>query len=205
MDSVMEVLIATVLSVGGLMTSWASYQAALWDGEQAAHYSHANALRVMASRVRLEADERRGLQMMLFNSWLQAKARDDATLAAFYERRFPPDMRPAVNAWLLLHPLKDPTAPPSPFAMPAYRPDGMAEATRLEGEADATFEHGQSDNRISDLFTQGAVYMATAMFFGGIGQVFRMRSVRVGLLAVAIVACAIGLSRIVSLPLLKPG
>jgi hypothetical protein len=204
-DSWMEVVIAVVLSAGGLMTSWASYQAALWDGQQAAHYSRANALRVMATRARLEADSRRAIEINLFNSWLQAKAQGDEPMAKFYADRFPPDMKPAVNAWLLLRPLKDPTAPLSPFALPSYKPEGLAGADKLEVEADSTFARGQDDNRVSDLFTQGAVYMATAMFFGGIGQVFRVRQVRLGLLAVAVVACAIGLARIATLPVLQPG
>jgi hypothetical protein len=57
-DGWVEIVIATVLSAAALMTSWATYQAALWDGDQAANYSHANGLRVVSTRVRLEAESR---------------------------------------------------------------------------------------------------------------------------------------------------
>jgi len=204
-DNWVEVVIAIVLSAGGLMTSWASYQAALWDGQQAAHYSRANALRVMSSRARLEADARRGLEMHMFNGWLQAEAKGDGRLAEFYRARFPDDLAPAFDLWIAQKPLKNPEAPQSPFATPAYSPAGTEAAQRLEAEADATFAKGQEDNRISDLFTQGAVFLATAMFFGGIGQVFRVRPVRLTLVVIAIVSCAVGLTRIVSLPLQTPG
>jgi hypothetical protein len=40
------------------MTSWCSYQASLWDSEQAARYSRASALHMAATRTRLEADAR---------------------------------------------------------------------------------------------------------------------------------------------------
>ena len=204
-DGWIEIVIAIVLSAGGLMTSWASYQAALWDGEQAAHYSRANAIRVMATRARLEADAHRTAEMALFNAWLQTVAEDRKTLASFYEARFPRDMKPAFDAWIEEAPLKNPDAPQTPFAMPAYQPQGMIQAQKLEAQADATFEVGQENNRVSDLFTQGAVILAMAMFFGGIGQVFRMRPVRLALLAISILACAIGLARILTLPTLSPG
>ena len=204
-DNWIEVVIAIVLSAGGLMTSWASYQAALWDGQQAAHYSRANALRVMASRAQLESDARRALEIHLFNGWLQAKAKGDRKLADFYRDRFPPDLEPAFELWISQKPLVNPKAPQSPFATPAYRPAGTDDARRLEAQADATFAKGQDDNRISDLFTQGAVFLATAMFFGGIGQVFRVRPVRLTLVVIAIASCAVGLTRIVSLPLQTPG
>ena len=143
--------------------------------------------------------------MALFNAWLQAVAEDRRTLASFYEARFPRDMKPAFDAWIEEAPLKNPDAPQTPFAMPAYQPQGMIQAQKLEAQADATFEVGQENNRVSDLFTQGAVILAMAMFFGGIGQVFRMRPVRLALLAISILACAIGLARILTLPTLSPG
>lgn len=204
-DGWIEMLIATVLSVAGLMTSWSSYQAALWDGEQAAHYSRANALRVLASRAQQQVEAHRAIEAGLFNAWLQAKAGGEDALAAFYEARFPPDLKPAFLAWLAKHPLKNPAAPQTPFSTGAYHPAGEEQARKLDAEADATFNTGQEDNRISDVFTQGTVFLAMALFFGGIGQVFKIRAVRLGLLLIAIVSCAVGLATIVALPTLSPG
>ena len=204
-DGWIEMVIAVVLSVAGLTTSWSSYQASLWDGEQAAHYSRAEALRVMASRAQQEADSHRAVQIGLFNSWLQAKAKDETALAAFYEDRIPPDLEPAFRSWIALKPMTNPAAPQSPFAMSAYRPAGYARAKALEAEADRAFDRGQEDNRVSDVFTQGTVFLAMALFFGGIGQVFRIRGVRVGLLAISVLACAAGIGTIATLPTLSPG
>lgn len=49
LSAVSDTLAAIVLSISALLTSWASFQAALWDGEQAAAYTRAGATRVRAS------------------------------------------------------------------------------------------------------------------------------------------------------------
>lgn len=196
----LEAASAVVLSVAALASSWASYEAGLWDGEQAAHYSRTNALRIEASRAALEGDALAAVEVQMFGAWLVAKANGEAKLAAFYEARFPPTFKPAFHLWLQDHPLEDPSAPPTPFATPGYRRPGALQAQALDRQADKTFRDGQYANSVSDAFQQGATMLALSMFFGGIGQVFEGRSARVGLLTVASVALVIGLLRLVSLP-----
>lgn len=200
----LEIVIATVLSISGLATSWAGYQAALYDGEQAAHFSRHDALRVAASGAQLEAQGRRSVQINLFMAWLEARARGEERLAALFQTRFPPELNSAFQAWVALDPLKNPAAPSSPFDMPNYRPRGEEQAKRLEAHADALFEEGRRDRLTSDHYTQAAVFMSIALFFGGIGQVFKVRPVRLALLAVAIIALLLGVARILSLPAMRP-
>jgi hypothetical protein len=204
-DGWIEVVIAIVLSVAGLMTSWSSYQASLWDGEQAAHYSQANTMRVDSSNAKLAAESHRAIQITLFNAWLQAGASGDTRLANFYEARFPPDLKPAFQAWRALNPLTNPAAPDSPFAMPDYRPAGRERGEALSAAADKAFDEGQKANGVSDVYTQGTVFLAMALFFGGIGQVFTYRYVRIGLLAIAVLSCAVGFAKVITLPTLSPG
>jgi hypothetical protein len=101
--------------------------------------------------------------------------------------------------------LTNPAAPQSPFVISAYNPPGYARAGQLESQADQNFSDAEKANRISDAFTQGTVFLAMALFFGGIGQVFGVRRVRLALLIVAIVSCAVGVGRILTLPILSPG
>lgn len=197
----LEIASAIVLSVAALASSWASYQAGLWDGEQAAHYSRTNALRTEASRVVLEGDALAGVEVQMFGAWLAAKANHQEQLAAFYEARFPPHLKPAFHRWLQDRPLTDPSAPPTPFATKAYRRPGLAESQALERRADKDFKDGEYANAVSDGFQQGATMLAIALFFGGIGQVFKGRTARTGLLAVAAVALVLGLLRLFSLPI----
>jgi hypothetical protein len=201
----LEVAAAVVLSLAGLMTSWSGYQAALWDGEQASSYTEAGVLRTMASRHDMDAKTRQAVEAGLFDAWLNAEASGQKELAAFYRDRFPPDFRPAFDAWAAMKPLQTPGAPPSPFAIPQYRLHDREEAARYEQLADQSFKKGQRDNDISDAFVQGAVFLAMAMFFGGIGQVFHLRRVRLALVTVAALSCIVGLVKILALPVLAPG
>lgn len=197
----LEIASAIVLSIAALASSWASYQAGLWDGEQAAHYSRTNALRTEASRAILEGDALAGVEVQIFGAWLTAKTDGKEKLAAFYEARFPPHFKPAFHLWQQGDPLADPSAPPTPFATPAYRRPGLEKSQALERRADAEFRDGQYANAVSDGFQQGATMLALALFFGGIGQVFKGRGARVFLLAVAGVTLVIGLLRLFSLPM----
>lgn len=199
-----EVAAAAVLAAAALATSWASYQAALWDGEQAASYSRAEGLRVEAASSAQLASARASVDVGLFTAWLNAWAGGDERLAGFYAARFPPAFRPAFDAWVATGPLTNPHAPPSPFAMPIYRPTGASEAKALKARAAAEFERGQRDNDISDNYVQAAAILAMALFFGGIGQVFRRPRVRIALVVLALAATAFGVLRILTLPAMSP-
>lgn len=201
LDKGVEIGSAIVLSVAGLLTTWASYQASLWDGEQAAAYTQAGVLRTTAGREAMTADTREAASVQLFTSWLDAAAVGDAELADFYRTRMPPEFRPAFEKWLSLRPLKNPQAPPTPFVMPGYEPQGRDQQRKLEQEADAAFAEGERANDVSDAFVRGTVSMGMAMFFAGISQVFRINWVRMVLLVVSTVACVRGIVLIVGLPL----
>jgi hypothetical protein len=199
-DGWLELASVVVLSVAAFLSSWGAYQAALWDGEQAANYSRANALRIEASSAAAEANALSTIEADLFAHWLDAKARGDEVLSRFYQARFPAELKPALNAWLREKPLTNPSAPATPFAMPNYHRAKIDEAKALSAKADATFKAGQRDNVISDAFMQGATILALALFFGGIGQIFRSRTARIGLLTVASLAIVIACLRIFTLP-----
>jgi hypothetical protein len=196
-----EIASAIIISIAGLGSSWATYQAGLWDGEQAGHYTRANNLRVKASQTALEGDALAGVEIQIFNAWLQAKAQGEEPLARFYEARVPPRMRPAFDAWLAQRPLENPAAPPTPFGTRFYQRPGLAAGHELDRQADESFEQGQYANRVSDAFQQAATILALALFFGGIGQVFRMRTSRIVLLAIASAATLLGFFRLISLPM----
>ena len=93
-----ELVVTVLLVVAALGTSWSSYQATRWNGEQAANYSRANALRIEASKAALEGDTFAQLEAGIFRAWLDAKARQDEDLARFYQARFPATMKPAFSS-----------------------------------------------------------------------------------------------------------
>jgi hypothetical protein len=198
--SLIETVTAVVLSVAGLMASWASHQGAMWNGMQTVHFGRANFERGAASRARFEGDMVRAVQIDLFSDWIEAKSRGNEALAQFYRTRMPANFHHQFEAWLATRPLDDPKAPPTPFAMAGYQPPGFAEADRAEREAETQFALGEAASRTSYAYNRAGVVLATAMFFGGIGQVFRQTSVRFTLAAVSIVTWLIGLQLILTIP-----
>jgi hypothetical protein len=201
----LEIVVAVAISIAGLGTSWSAYQAAVWNSIQTVHYSRANAARVTASTAALKAAATETWEVGVLSDWVQAKEGGNERLAAFYEKRFPAEFRPAFDEWAAQRPLENPDAAPSPFRLSSYRNAGADQAEALNRKAEAEFKAGQDSNRTSIAFTQGAVILATAMFFGGIGQVFGARWLRILLCAVSVMACLLGLERILSLPSLVLG
>jgi hypothetical protein len=68
----LEVATAALLSAAGLFSAWASYQAALWGGQQASHYALASAKVTEASRLSIVDGQLVGIDGLMFKSWLEA-------------------------------------------------------------------------------------------------------------------------------------
>lgn len=198
---VTEVVSAIVLSAAALCTTFAGYQADLWDGEQAAHYSQANALRTESSRAALIANQIQGVDMMTFSNWLSARAAGEHTLEDFYRQRFRPPFAQAMDAWAALRPLENQNAPKTPFEMPQYRIPQRTQADTLERQAQDMFEAGQEANRKGDSFVLATVILANSLFFGGINQIPHDPRTRKVLLGVAIAFLGAGVAYLLTLPL----
>ncbi|HUD29012.1 MAG TPA: hypothetical protein VMQ93_09090 [Novosphingobium sp.] len=195
-----DTLAAIVLSISALLTSWASFQAALWDGEQAAAYTEAGATRVKASLLATESGQQQGVDMFLFTQWLNAYAGKDEGLQQFYHERFRPEFRQAFDDWIALEPMHNPDAPHSPFQMGEYAPKLTREAAALDRRADAQFEDGQRYNSTSDAYVAATVVLSLSLFLGGIGQTFDRRRLATTLTLLGAIACVFGLVRLAALP-----
>jgi hypothetical protein len=200
LDTRLEIVTAFILSVAALGTSWSSYQSELWDGEQAAHYTKANAFHTEATRLSVRAGQLQAIDAMSFAEWANAFASGQQKLEAFYRDRFRPEFKVAFDDWISRTPLRNPGAPASPFLDPKYQNSTLEKSEKLEQQARGLFEEGQRANSISDHFVQATVFLASAMFFGGICQVFDSRKVRFALIGVAVIACVLGLLRMLSQP-----
>lgn len=200
---VVEVCAAVVISLAAAMTSWVGFQAALWDGEQAAHYAQAGAARMQATGATTEAGQLETADLLMFQGWLNATAQGEPALQDFYRQRFRPEFAKAFEAWLKSDPLTNTAAPAGPFVMPEYHSARLAEARKLQKQADDLFNQGQKDNDISDRFVRGTVLLAVALFFGGIAQTFRSTTIKAVLVGMAFVVCAISALMVAHLPILQ--
>lgn len=197
--SAMDLMSAVVLGVAALATAYASYQAELWGGEQAALYTDANALRVEASKVSLQAGQLQGADFMSFGAYLSALAGEEDALEEFYIKRFRPEFKRVFDLWVESRPLQNPTAAPTPFAMSEYVLPELKKAEELEKQAQEKFASGEEANDRGDKFILATVILANALFFGGINQLPHNLLIRKILLGLSAAFCIAGVGYILFL------
>jgi hypothetical protein len=198
-----EIANAVVIAIAGLLVSFAAYQAALWSGQLELQFSRANVLQTESAKLEARAEVREAVGVQVFGHWFDAAARNETDLADKYVARFPPALRDAFDAWIALKPFENPAAPPTPFDMRQYAIPEATQAETLQEQAKAAFRRGQVAKRVADTYGQAGTILATALFFAGISQVFRSNRVRQTLFALAALACALGLVRVFTLPILS--
>ncbi len=196
----LDLATVVLLSVASLATAWGTYQATRWSGEQAARYAQANDWRTESARAADIASGQELVDVVTFTSWLGAYATGNTQLQTFYRQRFRDEFKPAFEAWIQSRPLLDPGAASGPFALPEYRLAQNEEAARHAAEAERLFREGQTANQQGDNYVLDSVVFGSVLFFAGISQQLRRRSMRVTLLLLAGVLCLAGLVGLLRLP-----
>jgi hypothetical protein len=181
---VIAVLEAVLLSVVTIVTAWAGYSAAKWGTESRLDLSHASALRIEANRAFAVAAENRNFDSSTFNAWFIAYTLDNTEKMAVAERRFPPELRIAFDAWRATDPENNPSAPPGPTYMPQYQQAENEQAKQLDRRADAATTTGYQSATIADNYVRITVLLAAVLFLVGVGSTFEGHQVRVALTAV---------------------
>src|SRR3954470_19787220 len=87
-------VVTVLLVVAALGTSWSSYQATRWNGEQAKAASTTNAIRIQAARDQGQAQAQTQVDVATFIAWADADQQGDHRLADFYIARFCPEFQP---------------------------------------------------------------------------------------------------------------
>jgi hypothetical protein len=184
LDRRFELAATVLLAMAAVATAWAAYQSARWHGEQAKAQSASIAARVESTRTASVANREAQIDVALFTEWVDADARDETELAAFYRKRFRPEFQPAFEAWVATRTRTDGDAPLSPFAMPEYQLAATAEADRLEAQAAASSRAVGRFIQRADNYSLAVVLFAASLFFAGIATRLRsapMRMVVLGL------------------------
>ena len=189
-----EVVVTVLLVVAALGTSWSSYQATRWNGEQAKAASRTNAIRIDAARAQGLGQAETQVDVATFIAWADASQSGDQQLARFYLDRFRDEFRPAFDAWRATHPLTDADAPPTPFVLPAYQVTAKKEAATLDAAAEASAAQVRTDIQRSSNYVLTVVLYAVVLFFAGVSTRIgnrRLKWVLTGTGCVVLV-CAIG-------------
>jgi hypothetical protein len=167
-DHRIELVATLLLALAAVGTAWSTYQSARWHGKQAKAQSASIAARVESTRQAGVANRRTQVDVALFTQWVDAYARKESSLAAFYRKRFRPEFVPAFNAWVATKPLKNPNAPLSPFAMPQYKLAAAAKADRLEARAGSFSKVVARNIQRADNYSLAVVLFALSLFFAAI-------------------------------------
>jgi hypothetical protein len=162
-----ELAAAILLAVAAVATAWSSYQATRWNGEQTKASSRTNAIRIQAARAQGLAEAQTGIDVATFTQWVDAYARGETELVAFYSKRFRDEFKPAVNAWIAERPLKNPDARLTPFAMPQYRLAAEDDAKRLDAGAEVSAAEVRLDIQRASNYVLAVVLFAVSLFFAG--------------------------------------
>jgi hypothetical protein len=177
-----------LLALAAVATAWSSYQASRWTGEQAATFSAATATRLESSKALDVANTQKQVDVAVFMQWIDAEARGEAELAAFYRDGFRDEFQPALEAWLATDPFENPDAPLTPFAMPEYRLAAEDEADRLEVEAEALAAQARTNIQRATNYVLGVVLFAVSLFFAGISTKLAGERAR---LAILVIGCVV--------------
>ena len=173
-----EVIVTVLLVLAALGTSWSSYQATRWNGEQAKAASRTNAIRIDAARAQGQGQSQTQVDVATFIAWADADRRGDAELADFYVDRFRDEFRPAFDAWMATHPFTNPDAAPTPFAQPDYQVASKQEAATLDAAAEASAAEVRLDIQRSSNYVLTVVLYAVVLFFAGVSTRLRHRRLR---------------------------
>lgn len=192
-DWVIAVLEAVLLAVVAVLAAWSGFASARWATESSLQLAKASTARAEANRADLTGLEVQNFDASTFNAWFTAYLLHDKTGMAVAERRFRAPFLVAFDAWIATHPFTNPHAPKGPTYMRQYVHPDQARGAALDAKADHLYARGSESGDNSDNYVRTTVYLATVLFLVGISGHFRVRTARIGLVAVgsAILAFAV--------------
>jgi hypothetical protein len=195
-----EVFVTILLIVAAAAASWSSYQATRWNGEQAKAAGRTSAIRIEAARVDNLASAQTQVDVATFIAWTDADGRGDAALSEFYVERFRPEFRTAFDAWIATDPFDNPEAANTPFAMPDYRVEARAEASRLDAEAEASGALVARNIQRSSNYVLTVVLYTIALLFAGMAAKMTNRRLRTGVIVAGALLFLVAVAWVATFP-----
>jgi hypothetical protein len=174
-----EIVSALLLAVATVASTWCAYQSALWGGIQTFRLADSFIAGRKAAEQSVRADQQQAIDVGMFIYYVEAVIEDKAKSAEFILKRFRPEMKVALDAWLATKPRENPDAPSSPFVMKEYSLEADREAIKLDAESVQYIELAQEANETSDSYVLLTVLYATVLFFAGIGPKFDSRVLKI--------------------------
>jgi len=199
-EQTIEIVEALLLAIVAVATAWSGYQAARFDGRQAHLYGLSSKYRLLATQHATRGGQEQIYDTTTFDFWLQSKTMGDEKAAALFVKRFRREYRPAFAAWMATDPFHNPKAPAGPIVMPQYHNANLEASAKWEERASAAFETGTAARETGDKYLRNTVLLATILFLTALSQRFKVRNVRLGLMAVSGVLLVVAMYFVLTYP-----
>lgn len=196
-----EVLLAIVLSLATLGSTWSGYQAGQWGGAQTAAASKADTAERVAAESTIVALQTRTFDGMAILEFWRALRTGDKKTADTLLSHMRPALQAAINASLADGILTDPSKP-GPLQRPEYHLPQEAEAIAQRKEAAALKITADNAGRASSQYVLLTLMFASVLFFGGIGSTFDTPIVRRVLVVIAMLISIVTFAMLSRLPVL---
>jgi hypothetical protein len=186
----LQLVIVVLLGIVSVATAYASFEAALYGGQQASSYSKGGALQTEAESIYLEANQQfvQDSQTIQQLAVLQVAAdAGDTVAAAQWEELYfvgvSEDLAAAIDAAAALDE-SEPEFWHDPQADEDYQAALFGEYGELDAQAEALLAEGDEANLLGDKLTLNTVLMALSLFLLGIAAVLNNRRAQWILIAV---------------------
>ncbi|MGF2948401.1 hypothetical protein [Microbacterium alcoholitolerans] len=190
-----DVVTVFVLSIIAVLTAWCGFEASKWGGEMSIAFSQASSARIQAAAADGEARDARQYDLTIYTQWVLAETDGREELVAFIEERFTPEFKTAFDAWEA-----GGRSERGPMVMTEYVPPGTREAEELTALADAKFDEALVNNQRGDDYSLLTVLFALVLFLTAMSQRDVARSIRLSLLALAVVVGLAGFIVLLTFP-----
>jgi hypothetical protein len=183
-DRVITIVEAVLLAVVAVLAAYSGFAAAKWSTHASLQLAKASAARTEANRADFEGFALRNFDSSTFEAWFTAYVVGNKKAELVAERRFRPNFLVAFDAWLKTDPFTNPNAPRGPTYMPQYVQPELVQANVLNARASSYYTAGELAGTNADNYVRTTVFLATVLFLVGISGHFKVRSARIGLVAV---------------------
>jgi hypothetical protein len=197
--NLLEFLAVLLLGLATVGSAWAAFESSRWNGEESRQSRSAASDRIEASRLFTLATQAISYDASLISDYAQAVTDGRQDLVDFYRTYLVrPEFLPMLEEWTA-EVQAGGTVPNifenEEYTQPLTAPYQEADAAAADADAKA---REAADNADEYLLT--TLFMASALFFAGVTSSFQARGSRLVLLAASGLALAIGVSRLVDLP-----
>jgi hypothetical protein len=199
-DRWVDLASVVLISLATVLTAWCGYESARWTSLQTRSYNEASSQRLQASVQSARTNALETIDVATFLQFVRAVATNSAEEQDFILKRFRPEMKRAVDAWIATRPRTNPAAPSSPFAMPQYQLASTREADRLNALASESFLRATAANENGDQYVRLTVIFAAVSFLAGISTKFFYPN-HIIVVVLGFGALAFGLIRMFELPI----